>query len=150
MVTGLDAPPLPELTPPEQLGFDLVATGLSPDRHPTELVRHTLTEQGVLVVAELVTRAHGTRVTIAGLVTHRQQPRTARGVVFLNLEDETGLANVICTPEVWRRHHEVARRSPALLIRGVLEHHQGVVNVLARRITPLVLATATPRSRDFR
>ena len=71
-------------------------------------------------------------VDVAGVVTHRQQPQTARGVVFLNLEDETGLVNVICTPDVWKRFRRVARVAPALEVRGVLERYQGVVNVLAR------------------
>ena len=86
---------------------------------------------------------------MAGVVTHRQQPATAKGVIFLNLEDETGLINVICTPGVWRRYRPVARTSQALLIRGLLEKYQGVVNLLAHRLAPLPTG-ATPRSRDFR
>ncbi len=84
-------------------------------------------------------------------MTHRQQPETASGVVFVNLEDETGLVNVICTPDVWQRFHRVARTAPALCVRGVLERHRGVINLLARRIEPLDLSPASLlRSRDFR
>ena len=84
-------------------------------------------------------------------MTHRQRPETASGVTFMNLEDETGLVNVICTPDVWRRFRKVARTSPALLVRGLLERHQGVINLLARRIEPLDLSPASLlRSRDFR
>jgi error-prone DNA polymerase len=86
---------------------------------------------------------------VAGVVTHRQRPGTAQGVIFINLEDETGLLNVICSPGLWRRHRRVARSSQALLVRGVLEKHQGVVNLVAHRLAPLP-AGATPRSRDFR
>ncbi len=71
-------------------------------------------------------------VEVAGIVTHRQQPDTAKGVVFVNLEDETGLLNVICTADVWRRFRKVARMSPALIVRGMLERYQGVINVVAR------------------
>ena len=89
-------------------------------------------------------------VDIAGVVTHRQQPSTAKGVIFLNLEDETGLVNVICTPDVWKRFRAVARTAPALEIRGLLEKYQGVTNVLARRIVALPLGlTDLLRSRDF-
>jgi error-prone DNA polymerase len=84
-------------------------------------------------------------------VTHRQQPSTAKGVVFLNLEDECGLVNVICTPDVWKRFRKIARTAPALRIRGVLERHQGVINLLAQRIAPLSLQTGDAlHSRDFR
>ena len=71
--------------------------------------------------------------------------------MFLNLEDETGLVNVICTPDVWKRFRKVARTAPALEIRGVLERYQGVINVVARRIVPLPLRLDEHlHSRDFR
>ena len=89
-------------------------------------------------------------VEVGGIVTHRQQPETAKGVVFINLEDETGLVNVICTPDVWKRFRKVARTSPALVVHGMLERHQGVTNLLARRIEHLALSPAAHlRSRDF-
>ena len=87
---------------------------------------------------------------VAGIVTHRQQPETAKGMVFLNLEDETGLVNVICTPEVWQRFRRVARTAPALRVRGRLERHQGVTNLLAVHLDALALTPAALlRSRDF-
>ena len=88
-------------------------------------------------------------VEVAGVVTHRQQPATAKGTVFLNLEDETGLINVICPKGVWKRFRKVARVAPALRVRGVLERHQGVINVVAQRIEalPLSLADALPLPR---
>ncbi|MDQ3575614.1 MAG: error-prone DNA polymerase, partial [Actinomycetota bacterium] len=91
----------------------------------------------------------GSRVLVGGVVTHRQRPATAEGTTFLNLEDETGLVNVICSKGVWARHRRVARSAPALLIRGRLERAEGVVNVVAERITALDLAMTT-KSRDFR
>ena len=123
--------------------------GLSPPAHPTEFPRPALEERGVLRIAALADVAPQTVVEVAGVVTHRQRPSTSQGVIFINLEDETGLLNVICSPGLWRRHRRVARTSSALLVRGVLEKHQGVTNLVASRLSPLP-AGATPRSRDFR
>jgi error-prone DNA polymerase len=150
LVTGIDAPPLPGLTELEATAADLGTTGLSAARHPTEFVRDELTAAGVLTAETLRTRRDRAIVEVAGIVTHRQQPETAKGVVFLNLEDETGLINVICTPDVWQRYRRVARTSPALRIRGRLEREQGVINLLAQRIEALALTPAAHlRSRDF-
>jgi error-prone DNA polymerase len=156
MVTGVEAPALPEMNPIEQTAADLWATGMSANRHPTEFARERLSARGAVTAADLRTLAHRTIVEVGGVVTHRQQPETAKGVVFLNLEDETGLVNVICTPDVWKRFEQVARTAPALCVRGVLERHQGVTNLIARRIEALDLsptnlsASFDLRSRDFR
>src|SRR5204863_7478 len=72
---------------------------------------------------------HGTRVLVGGAVTHRQRPATAGGITFLNLEDETGMINVVCSPGLWARYRKVARSSSALLVRGVVERAEGVVNL---------------------
>jgi len=88
-------------------------------------------------------------VAVAGLVTHRQRPPTARGVVFISLEDETGLVNVICPPHVWERHRKVATEAPALLIHGRVERTGGAVNLVATALRPLRVTAAVP-SRDFR
>ena len=101
--------------------------------------RRSSTARGIVTAAQLRELPDRTVVDVAGVVTHRQQPSTAKGVIFLNLEDETGLINVICTPDVWKRYRVVARTAPALEIRGLLEKYQGVVNVLARRIVALPL-----------
>jgi error-prone DNA polymerase len=88
-------------------------------------------------------------VLVAGAVTHRQRPATAGGVTFLNLEDETGMVNVICSPGFWVRYRRVVRASPALLLRGRLQIAEGVSNVLAEHAAPLDLR-ASSASRDFR
>jgi error-prone DNA polymerase len=151
LITGADAPPLPPMDPVEATQADLWATGLSPDRYPTEFVRADLDAAGVVTAARLVELAPESRVTIAGVVTHRQRPATAQGVTFINLEDETGLINVICSQGVWLRHRRVARSSPALIIDGRLERVETVINVVAQRIRPLSLRPGTNlRSRDFR
>ena len=109
-----------------------------------------LARQGVVTAAQLRDLDDRSVIEIAGVVTHRQQPATAKGTVFLNLEDETGLVNVICTKGVWKRFRVVARGAPALRVRGVLERHQGVINVVAGRITRLPISLADSlRSRDF-
>ena len=151
MVTGADAPTLPGMNEIEEVAADLWSTGLSSARHPTEFVREQLTERGVVTAEMLRELPDRTIVDVAGVVTHRQQPSTSKGVVFLNLEDETGLVNVICTPDVWKRFRKVARTAPALEIHGVLERYQGVINVLARRIVALPLRLdELLKSRDFR
>ncbi len=114
IVTGAVAPPLPAMTPVEETVADLWATGISADVHPTEHVRHALDERGVLTATGLVTAAPGERVWVAGVVTHRQRPGTASGIVFMNLEDETGLINVVCSPGLWHRYRRIGRTSPAL------------------------------------
>jgi error-prone DNA polymerase len=149
VVTGEHAPPLPGMTDVEEAVADLWATGLSPTWHLTEFARPRLETLGVTTAAGLATAEPGSRIMVAGVVTHRQRPATAQGTTFLNLEDETGLVNVICSKGVWGRHRRVARSSPALLIRGRLERAEGVITVVAERMEPLPLAGPT-RSRDFR
>jgi error-prone DNA polymerase len=122
---------------------------LSATWHLTQFARPRLDALGVTTAAGLATAEPGSRVLVAGVVTHRQRPATAQGTTFLNLEDETGLVNVICSKGVWARHRRVARSSPALLIRGRLERAEGVITVVAERMEALPLATST-RSRDFR
>ena len=88
-------------------------------------------------------------MTVGGLVTHRQQPGTARGVVFLSLEDETGMANIICPPDVWQRHRKIGVDASALLVSGRVERLDGAVSLLATSLRKLRVVAAA-RSRDFR
>lgn len=148
MVVGATAPPLPALDRVEQTVADLWATGVLVDSSLTELVRDELDRRGVVTAAELAGVEHGRRVEVAGVVTHRQRPETANGVTFVNLEDETGLVNVVCSVGVWARYRQVACSAGALVVRGVVESRGGVVNVVAQRIEPLALAAPT-RARDF-
>src|SRR5690606_30142743 len=146
-----EAPALPGMSEPEEIAADLWAVGLSASAHPTELVRERLTARGAVTAEALRSLPDRTAVEVGGIVTHRQQPETAQGVVFVNLEDETGLVNVICTPDVWKRFRKVARGAPALIVRGMLERRYDVVNLVARRIEPLPMNAADLiRSRDFR
>ncbi len=148
IAVGADAPALPAMDKVEETVADLWATGVSVDSSLTELVRDELDAMGVVTAAALRGVEHGTRVTVAGVVTHRQRPETAAGITFVNLEDETGLVNVICSIGVWARHRRVAQSASALIVRGTVESAGGVVNVVAERIGPLSLA-APSVSRDF-
>jgi error-prone DNA polymerase len=146
---GAEAPRLPGMSPVELGAADLWATGLSADSHPVQFARERLDALGAVPADGLAAVAPGTRVLVGGVVTHRQRPATAGGTTFLNLEDETGLINVICSKGVWARYRRVGRAAAALLVRGRLEAAEGVVNVIADQLRPLPLAAPT-RSRDFR
>ncbi len=149
VVTGTHAPTLPGLTPVEESVADLWATGVSPEGHPTRFLRQRLSMLGVVTAAGLWDLVPGERVLVGGVVTHRQRPMTAQGTTFINLEDETGFINVVCSKGCWSRYRRVARGAPALLIRGRLERSEGVINVVAERMDPLPV-TAGTGSRDFR
>jgi error-prone DNA polymerase len=104
----------------------------------------------VLSAAALKTAESGRRIEVAGVVTHRQRPATASGITFINLEDETGLINVICSVGVWNRYRRITRDAPAMIIRGVLERSpEGVINLLADRFDVLSMSPQM-KSRDFR
>ncbi|MGH9099182.1 MAG: OB-fold nucleic acid binding domain-containing protein, partial [Acidimicrobiales bacterium] len=159
IVTGAVAPPLPPRSAAEEVRDDLWSIGVTPERTAIELARPELTRRGVVTIAQAVgassaspassTSPTAVKVVVAGVVTHRQQPETARGAVFLNLEDETGMLNVVCSRGAWVRWRVVARSSPALIVKGRLERAQGVVNVVAERFEPIPLGPV-PGSRDFR
>jgi error-prone DNA polymerase len=150
VVTGEEPPPLPPLDLPEELEADLWATGITVGTHPMALARPLLDALGVIPAGALAGAETDGRVLVGGVVTHRQRPDSAKGTVFLNLEDDTGMVNVICSPGAWQRWRHAARRSPALLVRGRLERVDGVTSVVAEKIEPLSMAAGTPPARDFR
>lgn len=144
-------PPLfTDQTSYERLAADLWATGVSTDDHPMTHYRSGLDARGVLTSRELRSHETGRRIEVAGLVTHRQRPATASGVTFINLEDEQGLVNIICSVGVWNRYRRVVRDSPALIVRGVLERSaEGVTNILADRFEDLRVGVHH-QARNFR
>jgi len=149
VVTGSDPPPLPLPTPWEEVADDLWSLGMAPDTTAMELAREGLSRRGVLAAATLRSRPTGARITVGGVVTHRQQPESAHGAVFLNLEDETGMVNIVCSRGAWVRWKPVARSCPALLVRGRIERAEGSMTLVAERFEPLELGPV-PSSRDFR
>ncbi|HJR88719.1 MAG TPA: error-prone DNA polymerase, partial [Aeromicrobium sp.] len=149
--TAVSAPPptLPGMNDMELTAADLWATHISPDGHPMGFLRARLIEQGILSVADTETHEANRRIKVAGLITHRQRPSTAGGVTFLNLEDETGMLNVVVFGAVWQRHRRVARNAAGVIIRGRLERQDEVVNLVAETIEALPIPVRH-KSRDFR
>ncbi len=148
IVVGAAAPRLPGMDVVEEAVADLWATGVAPDGHPTQFIRDRLDALGVVTATGLWQAEPGTRVLVGGIVTHRQRPMTAQGTTFMNLEDETGLMNIVVSKGCWARHRRVAREAPALLIRGRLERSEGVINIVAEAMEPLPVP-ASVASRDF-
>jgi error-prone DNA polymerase len=148
VVTGTTAPPLRPPTEMERVADDLWAMGLTTEATAMALVRPTLDERGVMPAASLV-GAETKRVWVAGVVTHRQHPETARGAIFLNLEDETGHVNVIFSKGAWARWRTVAGAHPVLVIRGALERGQGSLALVAEHVEVLDLGEAVTESRDW-
>lgn len=149
-IMGMNSrPTLPGMEPVEEAIADLWATGISPEGHPTVFLREELRRKGVVTAEDLATVTHQTRVMVAGIVTHRQRPMSARGATFISLEDETGLINVVCSKGCWARHRAVARDASALLVRGRVECANGVINIVAESLSPLFVPATAP-SRDFR
>ncbi|MET8624636.1 error-prone DNA polymerase [Kitasatospora sp. NPDC004669] len=147
---ALAAPDLAPMTAVEETIADLWATGSSASAHPVQHARSHLERCGALTADAFKNGATaGTLVAVGGLVTHRQRPPTAGGVLFLSLEDETGLVNVICQPHIWERQRRAALQSAGLLVHGTAERRDGAVNLVATRLVPLTLAPGA-RSRDFR
>ena len=159
--TAVQAPPpmLPGMSDVELTMADLWATRVSPDTHPVQHLRPLLASEGILSVADTAVAEASRRVKVAGLITHRQRPATASGVTFLNLEDETGMLNVVCSEALWRRYRVVGRNAAGMVIRGMLERSpEGVVNLVADKLMRIEevypqAARAVPakhRGRDFR
>jgi error-prone DNA polymerase len=151
IVTGQQAPELPVMSQQELALADLWSTGVAADGHPTKFARARLDRLGVTTAANLRQIEDRAKVRVAGVVTHRQRPATAQGITFLNLEDETGLINVVVHKGCWARYRRVAREAPAMLVKGWLERGDGgVMNVVAERLEHFPLQVAGVRSRDFR
>jgi len=131
-----DAPPLPALTETERLGDAYAVVGLDARVQVVGLFREALDKLGAVTNASLNDTSPG-RVRIGGLVVTRQHPMTARGTVFLALEDETGMVNVTLWPDAWARLRGVVRRHALLLVDGTLQREGEVVNVIARDVRPL-------------
>jgi error-prone DNA polymerase len=135
---GVAAPTLPGMTTVETDVADAWATGITPDSSsPLEHVRDGLRQAGVVTVEEVCRTTSGRRVAVGGVVTHRQRPGTAGGVTFLNLEDETGMLNVVCAVGLWQRHRRIARNAACMIVRGILERNDGVTNLNADKLASL-------------
>jgi error-prone DNA polymerase len=134
---SIDDSPLPSMTTIERMTADYAGTGLTIGAHPMTLRRHDLAARGVQRAIDLPRGRTGQRVRTAGMVITRQRPGTAKGFVFLTLEDETGIANVIVRPDLYEVEREAIVHAPFLLVEGVLQNIDGVTSVKAARVARL-------------
>jgi error-prone DNA polymerase len=141
--------PLAPMTLNERLNADLRGTGMTVGRHPMAHQRAWLDSVNVARAADLKNMRHGQLVRVAGWVIVRQRPGTAKGFVFLSLEDETGIANVIITPQLFEQNRLALVDYPFLLIEGALQHQDNVVSVKAKSVEPLQMKIQSPGSHDF-
>ena len=121
----------------ERLQADYAGMGLTIGPHPMALRRGDLALRGVMRASDLAGARDGRRVRVAGMVITRQRPGTAKGFVFLTLEDETGISNVIVRPDLFDRERATVVRQPFLIVDGVLQHQDGVLSVRAERVERL-------------
>ena len=138
------------MTAPERLLADYAGTSLTIGPHPMSLRRGELALRGVLRARDLSAGRHGRRVRVAGAVITRQRPGTAKGFVFLTLEDETGIANIIVRPDLFARDRLVIVEEPFLIVDGVLQNQDGVTSVKAERLHGLGGRNPEVESHDFR
>jgi len=141
--------PLQQMTAEDRLVADFRNTGMTVGPHPLSYHRQKLKNEGILSAADLHNVRDGAEVRIAGSVIARQRPGTAKGFVFLSLEDETGISNAIITPQIFRQDHVVIVNQQFLLIEGRLQNQDNVISVKAERIHPLFLTRAQTPSHDF-
>ncbi len=141
--------PLPAMTPVERVVADYEGTGLTIGPHPMALRREEMSLRGALRASDLPRQRHGRRVRMAGAVITRQRPGTAKGFVFLTLEDETGIANVIIRPDLFAERRTAILEEPFLLVEGVLQNQEGVTSIRAERMEGLGGTRVDVDSRDF-
>jgi error-prone DNA polymerase len=141
--------PLTQMTTDERLIADYAGMGLTTGPHPIAYHRVAFRDMGIVSAEELTKCGNNQLVHVAGCVIARQRPGTAKGFVFLSLEDETGIANIILTPGMFEQNRVVVTRSRFLSIEGALQHQDGVIHVKAQRISTIDITTADIRSHDF-
>jgi error-prone DNA polymerase len=141
--------PLHQMTVEERLVADYAGTGLTVGKHPMHYRRSELRAQGILSSEDMRHCRDGVWVRAAGCVIARQRPGTAKGFIFISMEDETGIANVIVTPDVYEQNRLVVTRSKFLLVEGALQNQDGVIHVKAARLAPLTHGGLELRSHDF-
>ena len=148
---GAAPAPLPPMSAAERIQADYAAVGMCLETHPMVLLREEMDRQGVLGTKALHRIPTGRRVEVGGLVVIRQRPSTAKGVVFVTLEDEDGHMNLVVFQKVFERYRAVARDAPMLRARGRLERTGDVLNVIVDHVAPLRdPSELEPVSRDFR
>jgi error-prone DNA polymerase len=148
--TAAPASPLSAMTAPERIHADFFGTGVTIGPHPMKLYREGLRARRVVAAEDLQYEKHGRLVRVAGCVICRQRPGTAKGFMFLSLEDETGIANAIVEPDLFDAFRETLVTAPYLLVEGILQNQQGAISVKLNRAEPLDFEVAEVPSHDFR
>jgi error-prone DNA polymerase len=147
--TAIVNSPLQQMRPEERLVADFRGTGMTVGPHPMKYHRANMKRQGILAASELERLPDGAHVRVAGGVIARQRPGTAKGFVFLSIEDETGIANAIVTPRVFEEHRVTIVHQQFLLIEGQLQHQDNVVSVKVESVQALSVTRAETTSHDF-
>ena len=146
---GNEAMPLKRMTTDERLTADYAGTGLTTGPHPLAYHREKFRSAGLVSADDLTRLPNHHSVRVAGCVIARQRPGTAKGFVFLSLEDETGIANVIFTPDAFEQNRVVVTRSRFVCVEGPLQHQDGVIHIKAQRIATLDISDIEIRSHNF-
>jgi error-prone DNA polymerase len=141
--------PLPLMSPLEETLADYASTGLTAGPHVMTHLRERLRQRNVVTSAEIRRVPHGRRVRVAGHVIVRQRPGTAKGMLFLTLEDETGTCNVVIRPEVFRRHRRLLHTCRVLFVEGRMQNVDGVMHIQGASFEEMALAGSAPPSHDF-
>ncbi len=144
-----DSSPLPEMSVVERVVADYAGTGLTVGPHPMALRREEMRLRGALRASDLAQMRHGRRVRVAGAVITRQRPGTAKGFVFLTIEDETGIANIIVRPDLFARDRMTIIQEPFLLVEGTLQNQEGVMSIRAERLVGIGGTAVDVEARNF-
>ncbi|MGA2712168.1 MAG: error-prone DNA polymerase [Bryobacteraceae bacterium] len=142
--------PLQQMTIAERLSADYNGTGLTVGRHPMHFLRPEMNELGVTTARDLAKIRHGALVRVAGSVIVRQRPGTAKGIMFLSMEDETGIANIVVMPDMFDERRLILVTEPYLLVEGKVQNVDNIIHVLARRVEKIEPITPAMTSHDFK
>jgi error-prone DNA polymerase len=145
----LELSPLKQLTDEERLVADFHGAGLSTGPHPMSYCREALSKQQVKRASDLAGLPDGQYARVAGCVIARQRPGTAKGFVFLSLEDETGISNIIVNPDLYEKYRKMINREKFLRVEGVLQNQDNVISIKASRVLPVAIRSVEAESHDF-
>jgi error-prone DNA polymerase len=145
----MELSPLLQMTDEERLVADFHGSGMSTGPHPMSYCREALTQQNIKRAVDLSRIPDGQYTRVAGCVIARQRPGTAKGFVFLSLEDETGISNVIVNPDLYERYRKVINREKFLRVEGVLQNQDNVISIKASRVLPVSISSADTQSHDY-
>jgi error-prone DNA polymerase len=146
------------MTELEELSAEYKVQGLSARLHPMQVMRKNISRDGIMKSSEILSLFPGTKVRTAGYVVCRQAPRTAKGHVFLTIEDEEGLLNIVLEPHVYEKYRYIVRVEPLLVVEGILQKREGITNIVAEHLASLrqererqqaMYPTPIPKARSF-